>query len=317
MARPFKTDLSALAVLLAVAILGASTPAEAQLSRPASTPAPRNDPPPREARLVERKVEELPSQTTSKHGTTALAIDPEKWRHAETDHFILHFRRVTEAQKVAREVEYDLWFVATTLGATPERYKKKSHVYVFEDEEEWKTFLGQTNVPPWSASFAFGDELFLNVRRVGRGSGGSSNFDSSTLAHEATHAVVARLFPGQRWPLWLNEGFAEYMGGASIAARKGQSVKRFQTRLAAAEMPLDRLETLTSYPQAEIEVMQLYQTSEKLIRFLMNEFPKERFNDFLAAMLAGKTLKETIPQVYSDKVKDWDAFLRRYERFTR
>lgn len=317
MARPFKTDLSALAVLLAVAILGAGTPAEAQLSRPASTPAPRNDPPPREARLVERKAEELPSQTTSKHGTTALAINPEKWRHAETDHFILHFRRVTEAQKVAREVEYDLWFVATTLGATPERYKKKSHVYVFEDEEEWKTFLGQTNVPAWSVSFAFGDELFLNVRRVGGGSGGSSNFDSSTLAHEATHAVVARLFPGQRWPLWLNEGFAEYMGGASIAARKGQSVKRFQTRLAAAEMPLDRLEALTSYPQAQIEVMQLYQTSEKLVRFLMNELPKDRFNDFLAAMLAGKSLKETIPQVYSDKVKDWDAFLRRYERFTR
>jgi hypothetical protein len=266
---------------------------------------------------VERKLEELPDKPHTDYGTKAMAIDAAKWRHAETDHFILHFRRVTEAQKVAREVEYDLWFVATTLGAPPERYKKKSHVYVFEDEEEWKTFLGQTKVPPWSASFAFGDELFLNVRRVGGGSGGSSNFDSSTLAHEATHAVIARIFPGERWPLWLNEGFAEYMGGASVAARKGQSVKRFQTRLQSAEMPLDRLEALTGYPETEIEVMQLYQTSEKLVRFLMNEFPKERFNDFLKATLAGKPLKETIPQVYSDKVKDWDAFLRRYERFTR
>jgi hypothetical protein len=319
MARPFKTDIPALAALLAVAILGSSTtPAEAQFPRPGvATPAPRNEPPPRETRLVEKKLEQLPSQPTTDYGTKALAIDPDKWRHAETDHFILHFRRVTEAQKVAREVEYDLWFVATTLGATPERYKKKSHVYVFEDEDEWKSFLTQTSVPPWSASFAFGDELFLNVRRVGRGSGGSSNFDSTTLAHEATHAVVARLFPGTRWPLWLSEGFAEYMGGASVAARKGQSVKRFQSRLSAAEMPLERLTELTGYPESEIEVMQLYQTSEKLVRFLMNEFPKERFNDFLAAVLSGKPLKEVIPHVYADKVKDWDAFLRRYERFTR
>ncbi len=318
MARPFKTDFLALTALLAVLLLATVAPTQAQLSRPAAaTPAPRALPPPREARLVEKKVEELSSKPGSEYGTKALAIDPEKWRHAETDHFVMHFRRVTEAQKVAREVEYDLWFVATTLGAAPERYAKKSHVYVFEDENEWKDFLGQTKVAPWSISFAYGDELFLNVRRVGRGSGGSSNFDSTTLAHEATHAVIARIFPGVRWPLWLNEGFAEYMGGASVAARKGQSVKRFQSRLAAAEMPLDRMETMLAYPETEIEVMQLYQTSEKLVRFLMNEFPKERFNDFLAATLAGKPLKETIPTVYADKVKDWDAFLRRYERFTK
>ncbi|MGV3531822.1 MAG: hypothetical protein ACO1QR_05585 [Chthoniobacteraceae bacterium] len=318
MARLSLTDLPALAALLAVAVLGASTPAQAQFNRPAAaTPAPRPLPPPRETKLVEKKMEDLPSQPSSKHGITAMAIDPEKWKHAETENFILHYRRVTEAQKVAREVEYDLWFVATTLGATKERYQRKSHVYVFEDEDEWKTFVGQTGVPPWSASFAFGDELFLNVRRVGRGSGGSSNFDSTTLAHEATHAVVARLFPGVRWPLWLGEGFAEYMGGASVAARKGQSIKRFQSRLSAAEMPLDRLEALKSYPENEIEVMQLYQTSEKLVRFLMNEFPKERFNDFLSYVLGGKPLQDSILTVYSDKVKDWDAFMRRYERFTK
>jgi hypothetical protein len=91
--------------------------------------------PPREMPLVEKKFEELADTNLGADGKTALGIAPEKWKHAETENFILHYRRVTEAQKVAREVEYDLWFVATTLGAKKEQYSKKSHVYVFEDEE--------------------------------------------------------------------------------------------------------------------------------------------------------------------------------------
>jgi len=268
-------------------------------------------PPPREVPLVEKAFEQLTSQEVSDYGKKALAINALKWKHAETENFLLHYRRATEAQKVAREVEYDLYYIATTLGATKERYSRKSHVYVFEDEDEWKQFLAILSVPKWSASFARGDELYLNVRREGGG------FGSQTLAHETSHAVVARLFPGKRWPLWLNEGFAEYMGGASIAARKGQSVKRFQGRLEMAEMPLSTLESLTDYPSDNDAVGQLYQSSEKFIRFLMNELPKDRIVAFIDAILAGKKMQEAVLEVYGDKLKDWDAFTKRYERFSK
>ena len=237
---------------------------------PAAPGAQPASPPPREVPLVEKKWETLANTDVSEAGKIALGIAPEKWKHAETDNFILHYRRVTEAQKVAREVEYDLWFVATTLGATKDRYTRKSHVYVFEDDDEWKEYLSKTEAPSWAASFAKGDELFLNVRRAAD----TGRFNSSTLPHETTHAVVARLFPGKRWPLWLSEGFAEYMGGASIAARKGQTVKRYQANLSMAEMPLTTMESLRQYPPDEESVAQLYQTSEKFVRFLMNEPPK-------------------------------------------
>ncbi len=268
---------------------------------------------PRDTKLVEKKFEELPNQELSEYGEKALGIDPEKWKHAETENFLLHYRRVTEAQKVAREVEYYLWYVATTLGASKDRYQRKSHVYVFEDDAEWKSFLGMTQVPAWSASFARGDELFLNVR----GTPGGGGFNSTTLAHETTHAVVARLFPRKRWPLWLSEGFAEYMGGASVAARKGQTSKRYQTRLRFAEMPLEQLEQLQSYPADEVAVAQLYQSSEKFVRFLMNELPKDRIVTFIDYIVEGKGMKESVLGIYGDKVRDWDSFMRRYERFTK
>jgi hypothetical protein len=277
-------------------------------SQPAATAVPRD------VKLVEKPFAELSDQEPRDKGKLALGIAPEKWKHAETENFILHFRRVTEAQKVAREVEYNLWFVATQLGATKDRYSRKSHVFVFEDDDEWKKFKGLLgpNGIAWAASFAVGDELFLNVR----GSNGGG-FESQTLAHETTHAVVARLFRGRRWPLWLNEGFAEYMGGTSVAARKGQSAKRYQRALDSAEMPLASVESMTSYPDDPAAISQLYQTSEKFVRFLMNEFPKDRFVKFIDATLDGKGMQEAVLEIYADKVKDWDSFMRRYERFTK
>lgn len=266
-------------------------------------------PPPREVRLVEKKFEELSNRDIDPMGKQALAIAPEKWKHAETDNFIIHYRRVTEAQRAVREIEFDLWFVAKTLGASKEQYAKKSHVYIFQDEKEWIKFLSETDCPDWFASFAHGDTLFLHVGGAGEG------FDSHLLAHETTHAVVARLYPASQWPHWLGEGFAEYMGSASVAARKRQTLSSLQNRLHVATLSFEELTSLTSYPTEREKVSQLYQSSEKVIRFLMTEFPKDRIARFIEAILAGKTFEAAVIEVYGDKVKDFDAFRKLYERF--
>jgi hypothetical protein len=280
--------------------------AKAALGTPTPEPAP-----PREIPLVEKKFADLSNRDFSEEGRKALAINEAKWKHAETDNWIIHYRRATEAQKVVREVEYDLWFVAKSLGATKDQYKRKSHVFVFADEKEWKTFLAQTDAPQWAASFAHGDDLFLNIREA------NGQFDSHTLAHETTHAVVSRLYPGKRWPVWLNEGFAEYMGGASVAARRGQYVKGYQQQLQNAGFDLDRLLAMTEYPENTEAVHQFYQSSEKFVRFLMNDLPKERFPKFVTAVLAGKTADAAFVEVYGDKFKDFDTFKKRYKQFNK
>ncbi len=295
----------------------APTPPRPGLPFAHATPAAvLSSPPSREIPLVEKKFEELSNQTISPDGRLALSINPTKWKHAETDNFIIHYRRVTEAQRVVREVEYDLWYVATTLKATKDRYEKKSHVYVFEDEKEWKQYLDQSNNPmKWAASYAHGDELFLNIR--GAGNSGTGTFDSHTLAHETTHAVVARIYPRRRLPLWLNEGFAEFMGGASVASRKGQTPRGFERDLRAADLPLDKLAETTSYPTTEASIHQLYQSSEKFVRFLMTELPKDRIVTFIEAMLDGKPMRDAVLSTYSDKIKDWDDFQKKYAKFSK
>jgi hypothetical protein len=276
-------------------------------ARPAATPAG----PPREVPLVEKKWEDLANHHVSSPGQKALALNPDKWKHAETPNFILHYRRITEAQKVAREIEYDIWFIARTLGAKPESYAKRSHVFVFEDEEEWRQFLASTEAPSWFGSFARGDELFLNVRRMST----TGRFDSYLLAHETTHAVVSRLYPRRDWPLWLNEGFAEYMAGASVAARKNQTLKRHQQTLEGADLPLETLIAMQEYPGTTEEVARLYRTSEKLIRFLMSEGTNAQFIGWLNRILAGTDFEAAVLAEYGGRFKDFETFKKKLERF--
>ncbi|MDD5351221.1 MAG: hypothetical protein PHQ12_13505, partial [Chthoniobacteraceae bacterium] len=252
--------------------------------------------PPADVRLEEKPFDALSGRDANPLGLKALALAPAKWKHAETPHFILHYRRATEAQKAAREVEFTLWFVAQSLGAGPERYAKRSHVYVFQDGREWVQFRPDAEVPDWTASFASGDDLFLHI------GGPGEPFDSRILAHETTHAVVARLYPGQRWPRWLNEGFAETMAGASMAARKHVWAKAMQQPLDMALLSPDEVTAIVDYPPEHLDVARFYQSSEKLVRFLLSAYPKERFPKFIDAVLEGLPLREAYLKVYGDQV---------------
>jgi hypothetical protein len=237
-------------------------------------------------------------------GQKALALNAGEWKHSRTEHFIVHFRRQTEARRVARQIEFDLWFAAKALGFKKADYAGQSHVYIFEGEGEWKSFLNKVGMPSWTAAFAAGDELFLNVR------GDSSNAESQ-IAHETTHAVIARLYPEQRWPLWLNEGMAEYMSSASVAARRGKFVGRLQNEFPVL-MPLEELVTLERYPQDTIKVAALYYTGEALVRYLHDAHGEEKFREFIKVMMTGTPLQEAILKVYPNDYKDWDAFQAAY-----
>ena len=252
----------------------------------------------------------LSDQDIGEDGRIALAIRPDAWLHGEIPHYILHYRRITEAKRLAIEIEYHLTYVAKVLGAGPERYAQKSHVYIFEDEKDWKGFVAQVGAPPWSASFAYGPSLFLNIRDARTGL-----FDSQTLAHETTHAVVARLYPGVRWPLWLSEGFAEQMSGAATSARMGQYNQRLLQHFHFATLPLDQLTTMTAYPKDVQAVAQLYQSSEKLVRFMMTQLPPDRFPKFIDALVGvGGTMPVAVAKVYGDKYPTYAAFAAAYAR---
>lgn len=261
-----------------------------------------------EVELVEKP--QLAGMQMTKYGAIALAIEPKKWKHAETKNFYLHYRRVTEAKKVARETEFYAEFLIDFLGAKPEAGAGKSNVFVFEDDDEWKSFAHDAGVPEWTGSFALGDELYLNIRESREG-----RFNSHTLAHETAHAVIARLYPRVRLPLWLNEGFAEYVAGVAMAARKGQYTKGNQRRLEMADLPIAALQQLNAYPPDPVEVARLYQTSEKVVRVLVNEHGKERFAKMVNAMAMDIAFEVAFKAAYGDLYPDLDSLQKKVDSY--
>lgn len=159
-------------------------------------------------------------------------------------------------------------------------------------------------------SFAVGDELFLDVRVQG-------GFDSHTLAHETTHAIVARFYGNRRWPLWLNEGFAEYMGNASVAARHSRSSLSNQRKLKFAEMTVAELTSTAHYPTDPAEVARLYATGAKFVRYLFNKYPKEFFPKFVDRILDGEAPSAALVEIYGNEFSDMAEFEKQFSRFIR
>ena len=258
----------------------------------------------------------LANHDVGRDGEIALAVRPAAWLHGETPNWVVHYRRITEAKRVALEIDFHIGFVGKFLGAKSEQLAKKGNVFVFEDEKDWKEFIGkasaETGVSSWAASFAYGSDLFLNVRE-----GNTGMFNSQRLAHETTHAIVARLYGHRSPPLWLSEGFAEEMSGRSVGARMGQFNQRALQRLQLASLTPDQLTELKVYPTEMNAVWQLYQSSEKLVRFLMTDAPADRFPKLFEAMVNGDDLATGLQKFYADKYPTYDAFKQRFARLAR
>jgi len=265
-------------------------------------------PPPIGAPMRQVSWDQLSNRDISSRGAEALAMNPHNWFHGETEDFIIHYRTFSDALQIAREIEFDLWYVARTLGATKEQYARKSHVYLFRDDNEWQRFVGQVrHHESWAHSFADGDDLFLNVHGTGNG------FESDTLAHETAHAVVSRIYGNRRWPLWLNEGFAEYMAGACASVRRGLAPGAYPRALPDASMTATEVIAVTKYPDDSSSVIDLYQSATKLVRYLFTKYPAELFPRFVDRLLSGAPAPAALADAYGAEFRDMDAFDKRFK----
>jgi hypothetical protein len=285
---------------------GVATPA------PPPSRAPNSTPPPIGAPMRQESWDQLSNREISYIGSEALAVNQRSWYHGETEDFIIHYRNFSDALQIAREIEFDLWYVAKTLGAKKEQYARKSHVYLFRDDKEWQAFIKQVqHQEAWAHSFAVRDELFLNIHGTGQG------FESHTLAHETTHAVVSRIYRKQQWPLWLSEGFADYMADACGAVRRGLPPGANPRNLGSATMTLTELIGVSRYPEDPVDVTPVYDTGTKFVRYLFAKYPAGLFPKLVDRLLDGAGAQLALVEVYGDEFRDLTAFDKRFQTFIR
>lgn len=217
-----------------------------------------------------------------------------RWKHLQTEHFVLHHDQKMFAAKVARMGEQ---FYVAISGDLPELRDRvapaRSHVFIFRDPRAWKAIVaGTPGLEPWAASFVRGNAMYLQET----GTAASDTMD--TLAHEMTHLVFNRFLP-VRLPLWLNEGLAEYYGEFAYRAAKGMGQSKGNAfRPLRKWTPLSDLLNTTAYPVEPTEVASFYATSKYLVGYLLLKQPRGKWDAFFARLLAGEPARPTLLDAY-------------------
>ena len=232
-------------------------------------------------------------------GAQALAIRSQDWKHGETEHFIYHFIHSYVATPISVEAEFHFRVVAQQLGLeTMPGMSGKSHIYIFENAQDWKSFQAQARLEPWTGGIHSRGSLFV-VRDP------AYRFANNSLGHEIAHLVLFRAY-GRPLPLWLEEGFAEYVSRvtrASYQRARNYNARPYSDSISAQQlMPLSQLTMLVEYPQRE-QIDIFYNESERLVRFLVSTDPAA-FRGFLDAIAQGESFDTALSRNYAGRFAD-------------
>jgi hypothetical protein len=224
----------------------------------------------------------------------ALAIHPEQWKHAETDHFIYHFVHSYVATPVSVEAEFHYRVIAKELERDQPAGDVKSHIYIFERPEEWQQFQVFGNLEPWSGGIHSAGSLFIQRNPAYK-------FSNNLLGHEIVHLVLHRFY-ADGIPCWLNEGFAQFISKdaqASYQRARGYVSKPHSDAIAPQDLiPLSVL-TAATHPFSD-RVHIFYDESERLVRFLAAT-DKPAFLGLLDALARHQPFESALPRSYPGK----------------
>ena len=249
--------------------------------------------------------DDLSDKKISADGQAALQIKGEIWKHAETEHFIYHFRDEKQAQTVTEHAEAYYQWVKQMFGVESDDWPTKSQVYIFEDKNVWREFNKRAGERlPGAEAYTDGTDLFIYRE---------SFFLSpqKTLAHEITHIVAYRFIRGTL-PLFLNEGFAEFMSYKAVALQAdGNDYAHRTVKMIEGDdfIALGELCTMRSYPANEAI---FYRENELLVRYLILTYGKEKFYDLLRRSASGESFQDSLNSIYSMDLETFEATFRAY-----
>src|ERR1700737_49216 len=160
--------------------------------------------------LPEIEFSQLNQRDPNPLGEKALAIHSEQWKHGETEHFIYHFVHTYVATPISIEAEFHYRVVAMELERDQPATDTKSHIYIFEQPQDWQQFQMFGQLEKWTGGIHSAGSLFI-VRNP------AYKFTDNSLGHEIVHLVLHRFY-SDGIPCCLVGGFARLFprGGTPV-----------------------------------------------------------------------------------------------------
>jgi hypothetical protein len=258
--------------------------------------------------LREVEFSQLSQRDPNPLGEKALAIHPEEWKHAETEHFIYHFVHSYVATPVSVEAEFHYRVIAKELEREQPVGDTKSHIYIFEQPDEWREFQAFGKLEPWTGGIHSAGSLFVQRNPPYK-------FSDNSLGHEIVHLVLHRFYTDSI-PCWLDEGFAQFVSKdarASYERARGYISKPHSDSIAPQDLiPLTVLTTTTHPPADRVHIF--YNESERLVRFLATT-DKPGFLNLLDSLARHQPFETVLPRLYSGRFANISALEEKFRDY--
>ena len=258
--------------------------------------------------LTEVEFSQLSQRDPNPLGEKALAIHPEQWKHAETEHFIYHFVHDYVATPVSVEAEFHYRVITKEIEREQLTTDIKSHIYIFERPEEWRQFQEFGHLEQWTGGIHSAGSLFIQRNPTYK-------FSDNSLGHEIVHLVLHRFYT-DGIPCWLDEGLAQFISKdahASYQRARGYISKPHSDSIDPADfIPVPALVTLTHAPSDRVRTF--YDESERLVRFLATT-DKPAFLNLLDALARHQPFETALTRFYSTNFTSSSALNEQFRAY--
>jgi hypothetical protein len=251
--------------------------------------------------FVEKPWDQLSDKTLAEWGQAAMK-SAKSWRHGETRSFVIHYHKLAEAQRAAREAEFYYEYVKKDLLLEKDYDTGKNHLFIFDDRTEWETFLAALN-KEYFVSTHKGKEMFVYAPA-------NDQTFSQRLAFPVTNCAFRRYFP-KALPYWLRIGLGEFETGNAYKQMKGIAggSRGSGKRQRARDYPFEKLFAAAEYPSQRTDFIA---TAERIARILLNDLDRKRFVPLGMKLCEGATFEKTIVEMYPQRFRTFDDFRRLY-----
>ncbi len=172
-----------------------------------------------------------------------------------------------------------------------EAYMRVGYEYGFYPEDSIVAILytkvqfqDTTRSPSWAGAIYDG-----RIKMPAGGVTEKTDLLEGVLFHEYTHAIVHRVTKGRRPPVWLNEGFAQYVEGK----RTGSRERELKLILGANEISLKNLEG--SFMGLDARQAQVaYLLSLSAVEYLLDEFGRSSVIWILEHLAGGESMNDAL-----------------------
>lgn len=230
----------------------------------------------------------------------ASAAPAPEWRVVKSTHFlVMHTGDEVMAKAVSDKAEGYYTAIAADLGFT--RYQ---NFWVWDNRVKIliyptaQAFAEACQAPVWAIGRAsYTRHEIASYRQSG------SDFLGSMLPHELAHLILADYIGEARVPLWLTEGYAQWVqeGRSAAGFRPGLSFKLKD--LVGADIRKD--------PDPQ-RVATFYAQSAGVVGFMIKTYGGGAFGSFCKALRDGKTLEAALTAAYSSDLPSLDALEQKW-----